>query len=160
MFFYLLLAFILIPIVEIGLLIRCGQALGVGPTLGLILLTGVIGAALARHQGARTWLRIQESMGRGELPALALFEGLLIFVAGVVLVTPGILTDLFGFALLVPPIRSAVARGVSRHFRGQLIVGPGLHMPGQDASPFTPDDIIDVEYRDVTNERTGRLDGE
>ncbi|HRX83992.1 MAG TPA: FxsA family protein [Phycisphaerae bacterium] len=164
MFGYLLLAFICVPIVEIWLLIRIGEVIHAGPTIALVLLTGIAGAALARREGARAWFRIQETMARGEMPGLAMVEAVLVFVAGLLLVTPGVLTDCVGLALLLPPVRAWVARKLADHFRGHLVVaGPGVSMHfgagpvGNPGPSAPPDDIIDVEFRDVTEERKRRL---
>lgn len=166
MFGYLLLAFILVPIVEIWLLIRIGSVIHLGPTIALVLLTGFAGAALARREGARAWFRIHEALGRGELPGLALLEALLVFVAGLLLVTPGVLTDCVGLLLLLPPVRTSAARRLADYFSRRVVVaGPGIHMhfggrPLHDPPPAGPapdDDIIDVEFRDVTDERKRRL---
>jgi UPF0716 protein FxsA len=164
MFGFLLLLFICVPILEIWLLIRIGQAIEAGPTIALVILTGVLGAALARREGARTLLRIRETMARGEVPALAMVEGVMIFAAGLLLVTPGVITDCVGFATLVPPVRRWMARKLADYFRARVVVsGHTLHMNvGEfyDAGPDAPparDDIIDVEYRDVTDEKTQRL---
>jgi len=168
MFPFLLILFVGVPLLELALLLRIARAIALGPTLGLILLTGVLGAALARREGARTLMRIQQTLSRGELPAQAMVEGVLIFIAGVVLVTPGVITDAFGFCLLIPPIRAWVARRMHAYFRKRTIVtGHGFHVStgGFDAGGFDPgevsrqqpadDDIIDVPYRDVTDKRLG-----
>lgn len=166
MFGYLLLAFILVPIVEIWLLIQIGSVIHLGPTIALVLLTGFAGAALARREGARAWFRIQEAMGRGELPGLAMLEAVLVFVAGLLLVTPGVITDCVGLLLLLPPVRAWTARRLAAYFSQRVVVaGPGIHMhfggrPLHDPPPGDPaadDDIIDVEFRDVTEEREHRL---
>ena len=117
MFFRLLALFILLPLVEIALLIRVGQAIGLAWTLAIVIATGFLGAALARRQGLRTWLAIQARLREGQVPAGALVDGLLILIGGIVLLTPGILTDLFGFALLVPATRNALKRSLRTRFQ-------------------------------------------
>ncbi|MEN1681840.1 MAG: FxsA family protein [Planctomycetota bacterium] len=109
---YLLMLFTVLPLVEFSLLWQLAGGLGLGPTILLVLVTGVIGAWLAKAQGVMTLLRVQREMASGKMPADALFDGALILVAGAVLITPGILTDLFGFCLLIPPIRFVVKRGL------------------------------------------------
>lgn len=99
--------FIFLPLVELALLVQIGQWIGVLWTVALVAATGVLGAALARRQGARAWLAIQEELRQGRMPAGALLDGLLILMGGIVLLTPGVLTDLLGFALLAPPTRRA-----------------------------------------------------
>ncbi len=105
---YLFLLFTVGPLIELTLLIYVGTHVGVPATIGLVLLTGIVGAALARWQGVNAILRVQRRIGRGQVPADELFDGVLILAAGIVLVTPGILTDLIGFCLLIPPVRDVV----------------------------------------------------
>ncbi|MGK7313074.1 MAG: FxsA family protein [Candidatus Longimicrobiales bacterium M2_2A_002] len=116
MFLRLLALFIVLPIVELAILIQVGQAIGVWWTLAIVVATGFLGATLARRQGLRAWLAIQAELRQGRAPAGALVDGLLILIGGIVLLTPGILTDLFGFALLVPATRSALKRTLRRRF--------------------------------------------
>lgn len=111
------LLFVVIPVVEVWLLFRLSTWVGFGPTLLLSILTGVWGAALARREGLRAWRQISESLERMEAPERALFEAALILVGGVLLITPGILTDCVGFLLLVPVTRGALA-GLAAHLAG------------------------------------------
>ena len=113
----LLLLFIIVPAVELGLLIQVGNLLGVWPTLALIVFTGVVGAYLARLQGLSVLTRAQAQMNRGELPAGSLADGVMIVVAGALLMTPGILTDAFGFSLLVPAFRNRIKDVVLTRFQ-------------------------------------------
>jgi UPF0716 protein FxsA len=108
MFPKLLLAFILVPLIEIYILIEVGTVIGTWPTIGLVILTGVVGAYLARVQGLKTMLRIRESMDQGAMPTEDLFDAALILVAGVTLLTPGLLTDAAGVLLLIPATRAVV----------------------------------------------------
>ncbi|MFP3959925.1 MAG: FxsA family protein [Spirochaetaceae bacterium] len=118
MFARLLLLFTAVPIVELYILIRIGNLIGALPTIGIVLVTGIAGAGLARRQGARVWLEIQSQMQQGVFPADSLIDGLLLVVAGAVLITPGVLTDILGFAILIPvtriPIRNWVRARLSR----------------------------------------------
>lgn len=122
MFFYLLLLFTLLPFIELSLLLEIGSRIGTPATLGLIILTGVVGASLARWQGLRTAWRIREQLAAGEMPTDSLLDGMLILLAGAVLITPGVLTDAAGFALLIPPIRQFVKRGLRRRFANRVRV--------------------------------------
>ena len=106
----LLFLFIAVPAVELALLIEIGSRIGTLPTLGLIAITGIVGASLARMQGLAVLRRVQADMSRGELPASALVDGVILLLAGALLITPGILTDAFGFLCLIPVIRSVVKR--------------------------------------------------
>ena len=101
----LFLAFTLVPAIEIFLFIRLGGAIGIFNTFLVVILTGVIGAGLARWQGAETMFRIRQSLARGETPAEEMIDAALIFVAGMVLLTPGFLTDTMGILLLWPVTR-------------------------------------------------------
>jgi len=123
MLFRLLLLFTLVPIAELMVLIELGEAIGLGPTLLLIFATGVVGAALARREGARSWLEVQQELARGELPADSLLHGLMILVAGAFLVTPGVLTDVAGFLLLTRPARTRLVGWVRGWLRRRVQSG-------------------------------------
>jgi len=112
----LLFLFVVVPIVELVLLIEIGQRVGTLATIGLIMGTGVVGASLARQQGLSTLARLREDLDEGRLPAEAIVDGVLILIAGAVLVTPGVLTDLFGFLCLVPTCRRLLTRALKRRF--------------------------------------------
>ncbi|MCP3741182.1 FxsA family protein [Rossellomorea sp. BNER] len=102
---FLLALLILIPAMEIGILIFSGQTLGVIPTILIIIATGIIGAYLAKQQGIETLRRAQEEMKFGQIPGEAIIDGLCILVGGLLLLTPGFITDTTGFLLLLPPTR-------------------------------------------------------
>lgn len=112
----LALLFVLIPVVELMLLIRIGQWAGLWPTLTLVVVTGVAGAALARAEGLRVLFRFQEELGQGRIPGQALQDAIAVLVGGAFLLTPGILTDVAGFTLLLPPTR----RWIQGRVRGAL----------------------------------------
>lgn len=105
----LALLFIAVPALEIYLIITVGGWLGPLPTLAIIIATGIAGAALARHQGLATIRRLQQSMSEMRQIGTSMAEAALVLVAGVLMLTPGFLTDAVGLALLVPPVRRAVA---------------------------------------------------
>lgn len=102
---WLFLMFLTVPLAEIYVLLEVGSLIGALPTVGVVVLTAVIGAALVRVQGFSTVMRIRTSLERGELPAIALLEGAFLLVAGALLLTPGFITDALGFAFLYPPAR-------------------------------------------------------
>ena len=104
----LFLAFTIIPIIEIYLLIEIGSMFGALTAVALVILTGFLGAFLARMQGLQTLYRIQESLREGRMPSGELLDALLIGIAGLVLLTPGFLTDSAGFLLLIPATRNAI----------------------------------------------------
>jgi len=101
----LLLFFTVVPLVELALLIELGRHIGTPATIAVILVTGVAGAALARYQGLGVLRHVQGGLAAGRLPAGSLVDGIIILVAAALLVTPGVLTDTFGFLFLVPAIR-------------------------------------------------------
>jgi UPF0716 protein FxsA len=113
MFLRLLLLFTLVPLVELYLLIRIGEIIGIGPTIALVIGTGAVGAVLTRLEGLRVLGRVRSDLAEGRMPTDHLLDGLLILVAGAVLLTPGLLTDGLGFLLLLPPGRRAVRKSLS-----------------------------------------------
>ncbi len=116
MFFKLFLAFTLVPFIEIYLLIKIGGQVGAFNTILIVILTGLLGASLARLEGLKTMTKVRDSLNRGDLPAEEMLDAMLIFVAGVVLLTPGLITDLSGLALLVPKARSWFKRWLRKKF--------------------------------------------
>jgi UPF0716 protein FxsA len=119
----LLLLFVALPAVELALLIEIGRRIGTLETIGLIVVTGVVGAAMARSQGLRVVSRLREQMSAGQMPADSLLDGAMILVASALLVTPGVLTDAFGFLCLLPAFRSRVKRGVVRRIEQAIADG-------------------------------------
>ena len=120
MFFKLILAFTLIPVAEIYLLIKLGGAIGALNTVLVVILTAVTGAALARLEGTRTLLQLRSNMEQGVMPAGELLDALLIFVAGVVLLTPGFLTDAAGLLLLFPVTRRVIKQWLKKQIQHTL----------------------------------------
>lgn len=124
------------------LLIEIGQRIGTLATIGLIIGTGIVGASLARRQGMSTFARLQTDLAAGRLPAEPIVDGVLILVAGALLITPGVLTDFVGFLLLVPACRQMVKRSVKRRFeravrKGSVGVTVGFDGAG-DSSEWPP----------------------
>ena len=115
--------FIVVPLLDLFILVQLGRAVGVLPTIALVVVTGVLGAALARSQGLRTVLEAQREIAAGRLPGRALLDGLAILVGGALLLTPGLLTDLLGLSLLFPPTRRWVQRWARRRLEGLVRSG-------------------------------------
>lgn len=130
----LFLAFTIIPIVEIAVFLVLGQAIGIWPTLLGIVVMAVAGALVLRVQGLSLFAEIQRTVGRGQLPARALGDAMLVGIAGVLLLTPGYVTDLLGILLLVPPVRGLIYGYLRQRF---TVVTP-------TAGPRT----IDLDARD------------
>ncbi len=125
----LLIAFTVIPIVELYLLIQIGTRIGAFSTVILVLLTGVAGAFLAKLQGLHVWLTIQREMAQRRFPGDHLIDALLIMAAGVTLVTPGVLTDILGFLILIPVTRAPVRNLVKAKLRRMMDSGE-VHITG------------------------------
>ena len=113
MLFKLVLIFIATPIVELAVLVYIGTLLGVLYTILIVVITGFIGAFLAKNQGLTTLSRIRSSTESGVLPTAELLQGALILIGGLLLLTPGLITDLVGFGMLIPQARNIVAKGLS-----------------------------------------------
>ena len=118
----LFLLFILVPPIEIGLFIAVGSRIGLWPTLGIVLLTAVIGASLVSRQGRAEFAKLQSEFAAGQFPAKPLVHGAMILVAGAVLITPGFLTDAVGFALLSPQIRETLRKWGVRRWSNRVTV--------------------------------------
>ena len=116
MFFKLLILFITVPLLELALLIKIGTLIGTFNTILLILITGILGAALTKQQGLGVITRIREDMALGKVPSDELFNGVCILVGGFLLLTPGLLTDALGFSLLIPSAR----KGIKKYLRYKL----------------------------------------
>jgi UPF0716 protein FxsA len=126
----LLALFILLPAVELALLIEIGGRIGTLPTFALILATGAIGAALARREGIGVVGRVQRELDEGNLPATSLVDAVLILVAGALLITPGVITDLVGFGLLTPVVRGRVRAWLWGRFERAMEEGR-VHVAGR-----------------------------
>lgn len=140
LFQVILFLFILIPILEIYLLFTVGSLIGAVPTIMLIILTAVLGTYLLRVQGLATLQKAQTSLNQGQLPADALFEGILLLIGGALLLTPGFFTDAVGFACLLPGLRHLLIKLLRRRFEA----AHGFHQePERPKRPST----IEGEYR-------------
>ncbi len=126
----LFLLFTIVPVVELALLIQIGGLLGLGPTLLLVMGTGFAGAWLARREGLRGWLAVRDELQEGALPGESLVHALLILVAGIVLITPGVITDIAGILLLIPPVRRGLIARVRERLSAQIERGTIQVMSG------------------------------
>lgn len=145
----LALLFLVIPAVEIYLIIEVGSAIGPWATLGIIAVTAIVGAALARHQGLAALRAIQRALATGREIGLSLVQGALVLVAGVLLCTPGFATDAVGLLCLLPPVRRALAAALIRRWAASgriVMVGmpPGAGSPDDDDEDRPPPGVIDV----------------
>ena len=111
----LFLIFLVIPLLEIYLLIEIGSAVGAGTTIFLVVFTALLGAVLVRAQGFSALSRAQAQLARAQIPATEIMEGLFLFIAGALLLTPGFFTDTIGFILLTPPLRRFIIHNIINH---------------------------------------------
>src|ERR671921_1882609 len=116
----LLALFLLLPIAELYVIIQVGQAIGLVPTLAILILDGFVGAALARSQGRAAWERFNRALAEGRVPARETFDAAMIILGGALLLAPGFITDVVGFGLLLPPTRALLRAFVSRMARRRV----------------------------------------
>ncbi len=148
--FFLFLAFVVVPIVEIGLFLQVGSYIGVPATLGLIILTAIAGTMLVRSQGLDVLRKVQNSTNRGEMPVAALAQGLFVLIAGVLLLTPGFATDTLGFALLIPPVREVLAAKIWKLIEPNVVTSTQWSSTHSTSNPNrTGGKVIDIEAVEI-----------
>lgn len=147
--------FVLVPLVEIGLFIQIGGRIGLATTLLIALGTAILGGALFRYQGVRTFQRAIESMNRAEFPVKELFDGFCLVIAAALLITPGFFTDTIGFVLLIPQMRDFFRSLARKHMgtRGEapfsgspFDIHRSYHSGPTGPSPGEP---IEAEYEKI-----------
>jgi len=152
---WLFLAFLSVPLIEIALFIQIGGAIGLWSTLGIVVLTAVIGTFLVKTQGALAMNNLRQSFGTLSDPSEPLAHGAMILVSGALLLTPGFFTDAVGFALLIPGVRSAVFRYLKSRIKVQSFdMGGQAHAQEQARARAHPrarqdPNIIDGEFEEV-----------
>ncbi|QYJ97132.1 FxsA family protein [Shewanella alkalitolerans] len=162
MFFILLIIFVLIPVIELNVLIRVGETLGSWTTVGLVIFTAVVGVSLVRSQGIHTLMQVQQKLARGEAPGQEIVEGMMLAMAGLLLLIPGFVTDFIGLLLLTPLTRAPIAAFLYKRmqvkvsqqggFHGQFGQGPfGSNGSAGGRSPFD---------RSPFNEQGNTFDGD
>ena len=140
MFLLILLLFIVLPILELAVLIRVGEVLGTWPTVGLVILTAVIGISLVRSQGISTLMQAQKKLSSGEAPGQEIVEGMMLGLAGLLLVIPGFITDFVGILLLTRFIRIPVAGFLFKRMQLKVVANGRGGMGGrQQQNPFGND---------------------
>ena len=122
-FFGLIVIFIFLPLTELWLLLAVGQKIGPIPTLSIVVLTGILGASMARWQGLKVLFHMRRDLAEGRLPAPYLLDGIMILLAAAVLLTPGFLTDAVGFSLLLPPVRATIKEWLRKALERKLRSG-------------------------------------
>jgi UPF0716 protein FxsA len=117
----LVLLFIVVPIAELAVIIQVGQAIGVWWTIALLVADSILGSVLMRAQGRSAWRRFNEAVQSGRVPAREVLDGALVITGGVLLLTPGFITDIFGLALLIPPTRAVVRAVLVRRLERRMV---------------------------------------
>ncbi len=151
----LVLLFIVIPIAELYVIIQVGQAIGVVPTLILLLADAVLGSMLLKREGRSAWRRFNEALAARRFPGREVADGVLIVIGGTLLLTPGFLTDVFGLFLLLPPTRAIARRLLKRLTIGRFAVvgmgggGPGPFGPPPGGPPPSRDYDFDASAEEV-----------
>lgn len=166
----LILLFLLTPAVELAVLIQVDQLIGFGPTIGLIVATGLVGSYLARREGVSTWQRLNRRLAAGEVPGNELVDGIIILVAGALLITPGVLTDVIGFLGLIPLSRTFVRNILMRRFKSKLedgsmqvqfgmFGGPGPQSPPSPGSSSADPSSDETDWGGTAREVPHHADG-
>lgn len=152
---WLFLAFLTVPLIEIALFIKVGGIIGLGWTLAIVVITAVIGTLLVRSQGSAALNNLRGSFSRLEDPTEPLAHGAMILFAGALLLTPGFFTDLFGFALLMPPVRAAVLAYLRQRIKVQRfdMGGRTFHSDVYPRPRGQPTDVIEGEFREIDPEK-------
>ena len=148
MLLLLVLLFIVVPIAELAVVIQVGQAIGVWWTIALLIADSILGAMLMRHQGRVAWRRLNEALQAGRVPAREVLDGALIMFGGLLLLTPGFITDFLGLVLLIPPTRAVVRKVLAARLSHRMVVTMTTPNPRQ-----RPDDVIDGTAVDIENDR-------
>lgn len=149
----ILLLFIAVPLAEIALLIKIGEVIGVVPTVGLVVLTAVIGVALLKRQGLAAMAEAQRALDAGELPVDSVIDGVCLLVAGAFLLTPGLITDTAGFLLLVPALRRRLGRWALARLAGSGVVAVHVAGGARRPGPHGPGPVIEGEFEEVEERR-------
>lgn len=146
---WLFLLFLAVPLIEIALFITVGGWLTLWPTLGLVLLTGIMGTALVRWQGLKVLAELRGDMGQMRNPLSPMAHGALILVAGLLLLTPGFFTDAIGFLLMVPALRTWIIGQVGARVQVQTFgMGDSFHTSDARRNPLQPG-VIDGDFIEI-----------
>lgn len=156
----LLLLFIVLPVIELTLLLRFhGWVENIWITMSLLLGTGILGTLLVKREGTAAWKNIKDRFATGGLPGDELLNGAIILVAGALLVTPGILTDLIGFSGLLPPTRALIRKAIKRSIdKAQKKGSLGIYGIGLSGNDFSDPPTVEPEWQGQASERPRHAD--
>ena len=142
---YLILLFTILPALELALLIKVGSHIGALNTILIVIGTGVVGAALARHEGFRVLMKVQDSLQRGIMPGADILDGFMILAGGIALLTPGFITDALGLFLLFPLTRAGIKWLLRRRFQAMIARGQVVHFGSFGATSKRPGGYADID---------------
>lgn len=142
---YLILLFTILPALELALLIKVGSNIGALNTIALVILIGVVGAALARYEGFRVLMKVQDSLQRGIMPSAELLDGFMVLAGGIALLTPGFITDVLGLFLLFPVTRAGIKWLLRRQFQSMIARGQVVHFGSFGARSKRSDGYTDID---------------
>jgi len=117
---WLIVAFLVVPVIEIAVIVQVGSWIGVLPTVALLLFESLVGAYVLKREGRRAWVTLRETLANGVMPDVALLDAALVLIGGTLLLTPGFVTDIVGFACVLPFSRPAIQRLVTRLILRQI----------------------------------------
>lgn len=165
MFRFLFILFIVVPIIEIMVLMNVGAWLGVWPTIAIVIITAWLGAKNVKQQGIATLNSVQSKMAQGEMPSDEIVAGLLLLVAGVLLMTPGFVTDFFGLSLLIPSVRSMLIKSVQTHLvmnknTAGFTYQSSVHTDQSDAFTQNPFEQPTSQEKPIEHHQGETLEGE
>ena len=160
--FVLFIIFVVVPIAELYVLIQIGQAIGVLPTIALLIADSLLGAWLMRSQGRAAWMRFNAALAEGRVPGREVTDGALVIFGGALLLTPGFLSDILGLILLLPPTRAVVRKILLARFGSRILAtaagGAQSRMFGFGTRPPRGarghDDVVDSSATEVDPRRT------
>ena len=152
--FWLALLFVVVPLVELYLLLMLGQLIGFWPTIGITILSALLGGALAKREGLRVLRAWRDSLDRLEPPQVGVIDGVLVLVGGALLITPGVLTDITGFLLLVPSSRRLIARRIRRVIERKIADGSlrSMHVTSGSYPSRASSGVVDTSGESVEPE--------
>jgi UPF0716 protein FxsA len=155
----LVLAFIVVPLVELAIIIQVGQAIGLLWTIALLVVDSVVGAWLVRREGTRAWSRFRLALNQGRVPTDEVLEGALVLFGGALMLTPGFASDALGLLLMIPPARALIAAMLKRRLGARFSVttmsaGGATRRGGAARRPR--DEVVDVEVINVERDAAKR----
>ena len=142
---YLILLFTILPALELALLIKVGSHIGALNTIFIVIGIGVVGAALARHEGFRVLMKVQDSLQRGIMPNAEILDGFMVLAGGVALLTPGFITDVLGLLLLFPLTRAGIRWLLRRKFQSMIKQGQVVHFGSFGAKSLRSGGYEDID---------------